>query len=168
MGRADLPNLPAARIGLRVTGQDANKSWHNVLMGQIAHAIFPAVGSQPFLFDWKTVEKGLPLSALDEFASYSGIPTKQLLEVVIPLRTLKHRRQRHQSLSMEESDRLAGVARMYHLAAKVYEDAADGRDWLLRPKRRFGGRTALSMLKTKTGEEAVQEALIQIDEGMFV
>jgi putative toxin-antitoxin system antitoxin component (TIGR02293 family) len=126
------------------------------------------LATEEFLYDWGAVEKGLPLSVLDEFASSSGIPIKNVLEVVIPLRTLKHRRQRNQPLSMDESDRLAGVARMYHLAAKVYGDAADGRDWLLRPKRRFGGRTALSMLKTRTGEDAVQEALIQLDEGMFI
>jgi putative toxin-antitoxin system antitoxin component (TIGR02293 family) len=144
------------------------KLWHNVLMSQALHPAPSAIEPNRFLYDWQTVEKGLPLSTLDEFASYSGIPIKELLEVVIPLRTLKHRRQRGEPLSVDESDRLAGVARMYHLAAKVYADAAGGRDWLLRPKRRFAGRTALSMLRTKTGEEAVQEALIQIDEGMFV
>jgi putative toxin-antitoxin system antitoxin component (TIGR02293 family) len=140
--------------------------WHNVLMSQASHSL-PPIREPRFSYGWEAVENGLPLKALDEFASYSGIPINDVLGVVIPLRTLKHRRQRRQPLSMDESDRLAGVARMYHLAAKVYGNAAEGRDWLLRPKRRLGGRTALSMLRTKTGEEAVQEALIQIEEGMF-
>jgi putative toxin-antitoxin system antitoxin component (TIGR02293 family) len=130
-----------------------------------ASAPLPA---QPFLPDWKDVEKGLPLSSLEKFSKHSGIAVKDLLEVVIPPRTLKHRRAKGEPLSMDESDRLAGVARIYHLAARVYGDAAEGRDWLLRPKRRFAGRTALSMLKTRTGEEAVQEALIQLAEGMFI
>ena len=125
------------------------------------------VSVPPFLPDWKDVEKGLPLAALDKFSEYSGIAVKDLLEVVIPLRTLKHRRQRNEPLSIDESDRLARVARIYELAARVYKDRSDGRDWLLRPKRRFDGKTALSMLRTSAGAQAVQDSLIQIDEGYF-
>ena len=104
---------------------------------------------------------------LEEFSAYSGIAVKDLLEVVIPARTLKHRRARKEPLSMDESDRLARVAKMYELAVKVYGDREDGRDWLLRPKRRFDERTPLTMLRTEKGEEAVQDFLIQIDEGYF-
>lgn len=104
---------------------------------------------------------------LDEFSAYSGIAIKELLEVVIPPRTLKHRRQRLEPLSLEESDRLMRVAKIYELAVKVYGDREGGRGWLLRAKRRFDGRTALSMLRSEAGEQAVTDALIQIDEGYF-
>ncbi|MGH9604102.1 MAG: antitoxin Xre-like helix-turn-helix domain-containing protein [Terracidiphilus sp.] len=122
----------------------------------------------PFTFDWKDVERGLPLSTLDEFSVYSGIPVKDLLGVVIPARTLKHRRQRGEPLNQDESDRLARVAKMYELAVKVYQGREDGKNWLLGPKRRFDERTPLAMLRTEKGEEAVEEILIQIDEGMFI
>ena len=121
----------------------------------------------PFTFDWKDVERGLPLSTLDEFSAYSGIPVKELLEVVIPARTLKHRRQRGESLNLDESDRLARVAKMYELAVKVYGDREDGKDWLLHAKGRFSGRSPLAMLRTEAGERAVEEFLYQIDEGVF-
>ena len=42
--------------------------------------------------------------------------------MVIPPRTLKHRRQRQEPLNLDESDRLARVARIYELAVKVYGD----------------------------------------------
>jgi len=113
------------------------------------------------------VERGLPLSALEQFSAYSGIALKDLLGVVIPARTLKHRRQRNETLSLDESDRLARVARIYELAVRVYGDREDGRAWLSGEKRRFDGKTALSMLRTEAGENAVREFLIQIDEGMF-
>ena len=138
---------------------------HNVLMSQTLQ--IPVVPS-PFVLDWKAVEQGVPLPALEEFAASSGFALKDLLEVVIPARTLKHRRQRQESLSLDESDRLARVARMYELAVKVYGDREDGRKWLCGRKRRFDGKTALEMLDTQIGEHAVAEALIQIDEGMFV
>jgi putative toxin-antitoxin system antitoxin component (TIGR02293 family) len=71
-------------------------------------------------------------------------------------------------LNIDESDRLARLARIFELAVKVYGDRDDGREWLLSNMRRFDGRTAISMLRTEAGEHAVQEFLIQIDEGMFV
>ncbi len=142
------------------------KSWHNVHMSQLA-ATLP-ISPPPFTFDWKSVERGLPLSTLNEFSAYSGISVRDLLEVVIPPRTLKHRRDRKEPLSIDESDRLARVARMYELAVKVYGDREDGKNWLLRPKRRFDERTPLALLRTERGKEAVEEFLIQIDEGIFV
>ena len=133
----------------------------------MSHGLAIPASPTPFEYDWRDIERGLPLSAIDEFSSYSGIPVKQLLEVVIPPRTLKHRRQRHEPLNLDESDRLARVAKIYELAVKIYGDRDGGRDWLVRPKRRFDEKTPLEMLRTEKGEEAVQELLIQIDEGMF-
>ena len=140
--------------------------WHNVLMSQAA--AIPVAPSPAFQFDWREVERGLPVSTLEEFSAYSSIPVKDLLEVVIPARTLKHRRQRNEPLNLDESDRLARVARIYELAVKVYADREDGRKWLSGKKQRFDGKTALEMLRTEAGEHAVKEFLIQIDEGMFV
>lgn len=93
---------------------------------------------------------------------------KELLTAVIPPRTLKHRRERKEPLNLEESDRLARVAKIYELAVKVYGDRDDGRDFLLRRKRRFDEKTPLEIMRTEKGGEAVQEMLIQIAEGMVV
>jgi putative toxin-antitoxin system antitoxin component (TIGR02293 family) len=135
----------------------------------MAHATLIPVSQFPSAsFDWRSVERGVPLSALEEFSNYSGIPLKELLEVVIPLRTLKHRRQRKEPLNLEESDRLGRVARIYELAVHVYGDREDGKEWLLEPKDRFDQKTSLAMLRSTAGERAVEEFLIQIDEGMFV
>lgn len=142
-----------------------HKSWHNVLMSQAGPV--PLASPPPFTFDWREVERGLPISTLEEFSAYSGIAVKELLEVVIPARTLKHRRQRQEPLNLDESDRLARVAKIYELAVKVYGDREDGRKWLTGQKRRFDGKTALSMLRTEAGEQAVRDFLIQIDEGYF-
>jgi putative toxin-antitoxin system antitoxin component (TIGR02293 family) len=141
------------------------KVWHNVLMRQAAQI---ALSPPPFTFDWRDIERGLPIAMLEEFSAYSRIAIKDLLEVVIPARTLKHRRARQEPLSIDESDRLARVARVYELAVKVFSDRDDGREWLCGKKRRFDGKTALEMLRTEGGEHAVREFLIQIDEGMFV
>jgi len=140
------------------------KVWHNVHMSQAASI---SVSPPPFSYDWRDLERGLPLSALEEFSAYSGIPVKALLDVVINARTLKHRRQRNEPLSLDESDRLARVARVYELAVKVYGNRDDARKWLGGKKQRFDGKSSLEMLRTGGGEHAVQEFLIQIDEGYF-
>jgi putative toxin-antitoxin system antitoxin component (TIGR02293 family) len=141
------------------------KVWHNVLMSQAA--AIPVVPPPPFTFDWREIERGLPLSTLEEFSTYSGIAVKDFLEVVIPARTLKHRRQKKESLNLDESDRLVRVARLYELAVKVFGDPDKARRWLTKPKMRFDERTPLSMMHTGLGGQGVEEMLYQIDEGVF-
>jgi putative toxin-antitoxin system antitoxin component (TIGR02293 family) len=121
----------------------------------------------PFQPDWREVERGLPISRLEEFSAYSGIALKDLLEVVIPARTLKHRRQRNEPLSMDESDRLVRVAGLYELGVKIFGNPDKARRWLSKPKHRFDGRSPLAMMRTNLGGNAVEEMLYQIDEGMF-
>ena len=87
--------------------------------------------------------------------------------MVIPARTLKHRRQRQEPLSMDESDRLVRVARLYGLGVKVFGNPDKARRWLSKPKERFDGRSPLAMMRTGLGGSAVEEMLYQIDEGMF-
>src|SRR5579859_2103966 len=144
---------------LRVIGREKGRvprySWHTVLMAHAALISTPT--AEKFAFDWKQVEKGIPLSALEEFASYSGFSMRDLLEVVIPLRTLKHRRQRQEPLSPEESDRLARVARLWALGVKVFGSPDKARRWLTKPKIRFEEQTPLQMMRTEAGGEAVEE-----------
>jgi putative toxin-antitoxin system antitoxin component (TIGR02293 family) len=118
-------------------------------------------------FDLRAVEKGVPLSALAKFAVHSGFTLGELLEVVIPPRTLKHRRQRKEPLNLDESDRFARVVRLYEFAVKVFGDPEKAQRWLSRPKMRFDERTPLAMMRTELGGRQVEEWLIQIDEGMF-
>ena len=139
--------------------------WHNVLMSQTAAV--PVASPPPFTFDWREIERGLPLSTLEEFSAYSGIAVKDLLEVVIPARTLKHRRQRKEPFSLDESDRLARVARLYELAVKTFGDPEKAKRWLTKPKARFDERTPLSMMQTGLGGQGAEEMLYQIDEGVF-
>jgi putative toxin-antitoxin system antitoxin component (TIGR02293 family) len=127
----------------------------------------PVASPPPFIFDWREIERGLPLSTLEEFSAYSGIALKDLLDVVIPPRTLKHRRQRQEPLNLDESDRLARVARLYELAVKVFGDPKKAQRWLTKPKIRFDERSPLSMMHTGLGGQGVEEMLYQIDEGVF-
>jgi putative toxin-antitoxin system antitoxin component (TIGR02293 family) len=134
----------------------------------MAHAAAAnSISASPIRFDWSAVEQRFPISAIEEFAAYSGFPAKEVQEIVIPARTLKHRRLRKEPLTVDESDRLARVARMYALAVRVFGNPEKALKWLSRPKHRFNERTPLAMMRTDQGARGVEEMLYQIDEGYF-
>ncbi len=92
---------------------------------------------------------------------------RDLYEVVIPARTLKHRRDRQEPLSRDESDKLARLVRTFNQAVKVFGDGDRARSCITTTKKRFDKRTPLAMLCTETGGRMVEEMLGQIDYGMF-
>ena len=97
-----------------------------------------------------------------------GLERSEIDSVVIPSRTLQHRRSRREKLTVDESDRVLRVIRVLSLAEAVYGSRERALAWLRKPHARVDGRTPLSLLKTDTGSRIVEELLIQIDEGMFV
>lgn len=97
-----------------------------------------------------------------------GLERAEIDAVVIPSRTLQHRRSRREKLTVEESDRVLRVIRVLSLTESIYGSRQRALEWLRRPHGRLDGRAPLSLLKTDTGSRIVEELLIQIDEGMFV
>jgi putative toxin-antitoxin system antitoxin component (TIGR02293 family) len=125
----------------------------------------------PFLttlrLDLAHIESGVPTDTIASFAESSGLALKDIYDIVIPARTLKHRRARREPLSRDESDKLARLVRIFDHAVKVFDNPARARLWLEEPKRRFHNRTPLEMIRTETGGRAVEEMLGQIEYGMF-
>ncbi len=115
----------------------------------------------------ESVEAGVPVETMTSFVSASGVQLKDIYDIVIPARTLKHRRSRRESLSREESDKLARLVRVFDQAVAVFGDVEQARRWLNKPRKRFDGRTPLQMLPTDVGGRMVEGMLGQIDEGMF-
>jgi len=111
-------------------------------------------------------ERGLPLEALRELAAL-GFSTRELHELVINPRTLRHRRRRRERLSVEESDRVIRLAHTLSMAERTFGDEQRAWRWLRRANRSLGGRRPLDLLATETGSRAVQESLVRLDEGMF-
>ena len=97
-----------------------------------------------------------------------GLERAEIDAVVIPSRTLQHRRSRREKLTVEESDRVLRVIRVLSLTESIYGSRDRALDWLRKPTARLDGRAPLSLLKTDTGSRIIEELLIQIDDGMFV
>jgi putative toxin-antitoxin system antitoxin component (TIGR02293 family) len=117
--------------------------------------------------DLASIEAGLPLAAIGEFVTNSGLEFKDVYEVVIPARTLKHRRDRKEALNLDESDRFARLIRVYDYTVKVFGEKEKALRWLNKPKHRFAERTPIQMLRTESGGRMVEEMLGQIEHGMF-
>lgn len=111
------------------------------------------------------VEARLPVSVVFDLMQH-GVLEKEIYAVIVPRRTLQHRRARKEKLSREESDRAVRLARLVTLTERVFGDRDAGLRWLRAPKKRFHGRTPMDMMTTETGSRLVEEALYQIDEGM--
>jgi putative toxin-antitoxin system antitoxin component (TIGR02293 family) len=97
-----------------------------------------------------------------------GLDRSEIDAIVIPQRTLQHRRSRREKLTVEESDRVVRAIRVLSRAEAVYSTRERALAWLRRPNPRLEDRAPLSLLKTDTGSRIVEELLVQIDEGMFV
>ena len=109
---------------------------------------------------------GLPLEALSELSAM-GFTAAELGTLVINPRTLRHRRSRGESLSLDEADRAVRLARIYGYAEEVFGDAARAWVWLRTPNRSLDDHVPVLLLQTETGARVVEEALTRIDEGIF-
>ena len=99
----------------------------------------------------RIVEGRLAPSAVNRLAALGlWLERGEIDAVVIPARTLQHRRFRPEKLTVEESDRVLRVIRLLPLAESVYGSRERALAWLRRLHARLDGRTPPSLLKTDT------------------
>jgi putative toxin-antitoxin system antitoxin component (TIGR02293 family) len=113
------------------------------------------------------VEHGLPADSVD-FLRGEGLTFSEVHDIVLPARTLKHRKDKKQALSIEESDKTLRLARIITLADQVFANHQKALHWLRTESSRLEGRTPLEMLRSEAGGELVRQMLYQIDEGIYV
>jgi putative toxin-antitoxin system antitoxin component (TIGR02293 family) len=113
----------------------------------------------------KLVEDRLPTGAV-EGLKRSGLTDDEIYSLIVPRRTLTHRRTRGEALSRDESDRAVRLARIAALAEHVFGDSKRAWHWLRAGKRQFHGRSPLQLMVTEAGARLVEELLYRIDEGM--
>jgi len=108
-----------------------------------------------------SVEKGLPVSALDKFAGrISPLDVRGFAHRVVPKPTLERRRKQKQHLTTDESDRLARVAKVFAFGLEVFRDEAKVRDFLNRPHPMLDDKVPLELaLATGPGADAVVNLL---------
>jgi putative toxin-antitoxin system antitoxin component (TIGR02293 family) len=131
------------------------------------HAVVPTLASA-LNVTLDTIESGVSLDTMANFLSASGLELKDIYDIVIPARTLKHRRARHEALSRDESDKLARVIRIYDHARCIFGSPEKTLRFLRMPKSSLQDRSPLQLLRTDLGGRMVEDMLWQIADGVFV
>jgi len=109
--------------------------------------------------------QGYPLDVLDRAISAGKISLAELDRLVLPRKTLSHRRILG-SLTPEQSDRLSRVLRIIDEAELTFGDPAKAKVWLRRPTPLLDGEAPLDRLDTDVGTRQVEAILGRIAYGL--
>ncbi|MGH7551629.1 MAG: type II RES/Xre toxin-antitoxin system antitoxin [Longimicrobiales bacterium] len=112
------------------------------------------------------VRRGYPVKAVEDVMNAGLIEPDVIYEIVVPRRTLAHRKQKNQPLSLEQSDRFARVLRIYSRAQEALGDLPKASRWLHKQNRALQGHRPIDLLETDAGSRAVEKVLGRIEHGI--
>jgi len=107
------------------------------------------------------VRRRLPLAALAGLRQ-AGLSNQEIERFVIPQRTRRHRQEKNQPLTIDESDRAVRLVRIQTVAEEAFGDAGKAALWLRRPLAAFSGEAPLEMAQTESGARVVETVLGKI------
>jgi putative toxin-antitoxin system antitoxin component (TIGR02293 family) len=94
--------------------------------------------------------------------SQAGLTDREIEALVIPQRTRRHRTQKAQPLTVDESDRAVRLLRILSLAEQTFEGTEKANRWLRKNLAELGGETPLATAQTETGARVVESILGKI------
>lgn len=107
------------------------------------------------------VRKRLPLSALTGL-SQAGLTEREIELLVIPQRTRRHRANKKQPLTVDESDRAVRLLRVQTIAEETFGDKEKANRWLRRPLAELGDEAPLVIAQTEAGARVIETILGKI------
>ena len=111
---------------------------------------------------------GFPFRVVVRLQQALGLSLDALAPLVgIPARTLA-RRKLEGRLRPEESERVLRIARVFDLAAALFEhDLASANVWLREPKKALGGEAPLQFARTEVGAREVEHLIGRLEHGVL-
>jgi putative toxin-antitoxin system antitoxin component (TIGR02293 family) len=109
----------------------------------------------------QAVRRRLPLVALKGLAA-AGLTEQEIERFVIPQRTRRHRTERKQPLTIEESDRAVRLLRVQTVAEEAFGGTEKAHRWLRRPLAELDGETPLDIAQTEAGARVIETILAKI------
>jgi putative toxin-antitoxin system antitoxin component (TIGR02293 family) len=97
-----------------------------------------------------------------------GFSMEEIYRLVAPRRTLARRASNGEPLTVEENDSALRVVEILALAERVFGDKTIALDWLRTANRGMSGIVPMDLLESETGGRLVEQALHQIDHGIYV
>jgi putative toxin-antitoxin system antitoxin component (TIGR02293 family) len=111
------------------------------------------------------VSRRIPLKALEYVQGKGTFSDREIQEFIIPARTRRHRVEKKERLTVEESDRLVRLTRIQAIAADVLGDESKARRWLRQSLGELGGKPPLELARTEAGARVIEQILAKIDFG---
>jgi putative toxin-antitoxin system antitoxin component (TIGR02293 family) len=115
----------------------------------------------------QVIHIGLPTRAVEAVLASGLLDPRELYELVVPRRTLAHRKEKRQRLTPEQSDRLARVVRVVARADEALGDEAKAARWLRKPNRGLAGRRPIDLLESDIGARMVERVLTRVEHGVY-
>jgi putative toxin-antitoxin system antitoxin component (TIGR02293 family) len=142
--------------------------------GMTAHGVAERLGGRRVLkrvvesdFDLlEAIEGGLPVAAIESVIRDGTFSAGEIYELVLPRRTLTHRKEKRQPLTAEESDRLTRAVRLAARAEEAIGNAEKAARWLRKPNRALLGKRPLDLLESDVGARMVEQVLGRIEHGL--
>lgn len=110
------------------------------------------------------IDRGLDATAIDELRAI-GFSNVEIDDLAIPARTERHRRDREQKLTHQESERVVRLLRLRALAERAFNNRAKADAWLRDPLSILDGRSPLSLARNEFGARHVETLLAKIEWG---
>jgi putative toxin-antitoxin system antitoxin component (TIGR02293 family) len=112
------------------------------------------------------IQEGLPVKALDRVCLVLAPDDANFKYQVVPRATLARRKSRHERLSVDESERVARLARVWAFAHDVWGSAEEARSFFFRPHVMLEGRRPIDVvLATDMGSRLVEDILGRLKYG---
>jgi len=109
----------------------------------------------------RCVRIGLQTKSIS-FLINAGFTRKEIFAYVIPEKTLQNRRRMHQTLTVDESDKVVRLARVQALAEETFEDSEKANAWLRHPLKSLNGEAPLAIARSETGARLIENMLAKI------
>lgn len=107
------------------------------------------------------VRNRLPLTALKGLAQ-AGLSDQEIERFVIPQRTRRHRADKNQPLTVDESDRAVRLLRVQTIAEETFGNVEKANIWLRRPLAELHGEAPLAVAQTEAGARVIETILGKI------
>jgi putative toxin-antitoxin system antitoxin component (TIGR02293 family) len=113
------------------------------------------------------IHDGFPVGSVDAVLQSGLLQPDELYGLVVPRRTLAHRKEKQGTLSSDQSDRLARVVRMLTRAEEALGDRDKATRWMRKENRALGGKRPIDLLESDAGARMVERVLGRIEHGVY-
>ena len=116
----------------------------------------------------KSLEQGIPTSAINEIALYLDIPINGLIKYLHISNSTWHRRKNEGKLDFNLSDKVLQVSKLLEHAENVFGNSKKVRSWFKTPSIVFEQLLPVELIGSLSGIILINDELTRIEHGVFI